>query len=268
MQDTIRVLLGDGHRCTLWGLKTLIDAEKPRMEVATTAWRPADVLAGVRKHQPDIVLLELDIDGQSGLQLIGPVRDYSAAKIIIFTGVRDTDLHEQAILAGAQGLVLKSEPAELVVRAIERVHAGELWLKRQLTARLIARMTAARPRTRREGDWLSGANLTRTEMRVIEAAVKYKGAPNKVIAETLRISSHTLRNHLSAIYTKLGIHRRLDLILYGMEHGMDCRGGTEVIRIAPAELPTGSLQVRSVPARTVRFGSRHEALEMPTRSTT
>jgi len=63
--------------------------------------------------------------------------------------------------------------------------------------------------------------LTRRERWVVENRVKYRGVPNKAIAPALRISPHTLRNHLSSIYAKLGLRRRLDLVLYAMENGLD-----------------------------------------------
>jgi DNA-binding NarL/FixJ family response regulator len=187
------------------------------MVLADTVSRTGDVLRSVRQHRPDVVLLEIDVGEGAGLELISLVNEGGAAKIIIFTGNRNASLHEQAILAGAHGLVLKSEPVNVVLRAIEAVHAGELWLKRDVTAKIVGMMTAA---YHQSSPPHCNSLFTPSETRVVAAAVKFRGAPNKIIADVLHMSPNTFRNHLSAIYLKLGIHRRLDLVLYGIQHGL------------------------------------------------
>jgi DNA-binding NarL/FixJ family response regulator len=67
-------------------------------------------------------------------------------------------------------------------------------------------------------DILAHSTLTAAERKVVAAVVRHKGSPNKVVAAFLHLSEHTLRNHLASIYSKLGIHRRVDLVLYGIEH--------------------------------------------------
>jgi two-component system, NarL family, nitrate/nitrite response regulator NarL len=217
VDSPIKVLVVDDNACMVLGLKHLIDSERPAMVLADTVTRAGDVLRSVRQHQPDVVLLEIDVGEESGLELISLVNEGGAAKIIIFTGNRNAALHEQAILAGAHGLVLKSEPVNVVLRAIEAVHAGELWLKRDVTAKIVGMMTAA---YHQSSPPHCNSLFTPSETRVVAAAVKFRGAPNKIIADVLHMSPNTFRNHLSAIYLKLGIHRRLDLVLYGIQHGL------------------------------------------------
>lgn len=217
MDSPIKVLVVDDNACMVLGLKHLIDSERPAMVLVDTVSRAGDVLRSVRHHQPDVVLLEIDVGEESGLELISLVNEGGAAKIIIFTGNRNTSVHEQAILAGAHGLVLKSEPVNVVLRAIEAVHAGELWLKRDVTAKIVGMMTAA---YHQSSPPHCNSLFTPSETRVVAAAVKFRGAPNKIIADVLHMSPNTFRNHLSAIYLKLGIHRRLDLVLYGIQHGL------------------------------------------------
>ena len=65
------------------------------------------------------------------------------------------------------------------------------------------------------------STLTATERKIIAAVTKHKGSPNKTIAAALHISSHTLRNHLASIYEKLGVHKRVDLVFYALENGLD-----------------------------------------------
>lgn len=217
----IRILLVDDHRSVLWGLEKLIESARPRMEVVAKATCGADAMAAVGAHQPDVVLLDLDLGDEDGRDLIPRIRERSEAKVIILTGLRDPAGRERAVSCGACGLVHKSEPAEVILEAIERVHGGELWLDRSTVARLFASLFGKAKNDPGDHQARAVDELTAAERRTIAAVVKYKSAPNKLIADAIHISGHTLRNHLASIYAKLGVHRRLDLVLYALEHGLD-----------------------------------------------
>jgi DNA-binding NarL/FixJ family response regulator len=210
-------MLVDDHRSVLWGLEKLIDGQQPRMRVVITATCSSEAVSGAQRHHPDVILLDLDLGGESGMSLISKLRAFGNAKIVILTGVNNSEMREQAIMKGAAGVVLKTEPAQMILNAIERVHGGELWLDRSTTARVFASMS----RRGAAGAAPGNEPLTSAERRVVACVVQHKGAPNKVIADALHISGHTLRNHLASIYGKLCIHRRLELVLYAMEHGID-----------------------------------------------
>lgn len=213
--NPISVLLVDDHRSVLWGLSKLIESARPQMQLADSVTCHRDALAAMRRHQPDIVLLDLDLGEENGLDLVGQL--CGDAGVIILTGSRDSESRQRAMLAGARGVIHKAEPAEVILKAIVHVHAGEPWLDRGSLGKLLDAFSTAK---RQAADPQSSARstLTPAERRVVSAVVRHKGAPNKVVAATLHISEHTLRNHLASIYSKLGIHRRLDLVLYGIEH--------------------------------------------------
>jgi DNA-binding NarL/FixJ family response regulator len=136
----------------------------------------------------------------------------------VLTGMKDAEVRERAIVEGAWGVVLKSEPADVILTAIERVSRGEVWVDGATAARVLASLSHGRT----AGAAACPADaLTAAERKIVASVVKHKGAPNKVIADVLNISAHTLRNHLVSIYGKLRIHRRLELVLYAMEHGLD-----------------------------------------------
>lgn len=211
----IRVLLVDDHRSVLWGLGKLIESARPQAQLARCATCGAEALAAIDEETPDIVLLDLDLGGESGIELLPKLRAREGVKVIVLTGLRDPATRERAVLAGARGFVQKTEPADTILKAIVHVHAGELWLDRATIGKLFdAKAPAA------ECSRASGRVLTPAERRIIPAVVRYKGAPNKVIADALHLSEHTLRNHLASIYAKLDVHSRLDLVLYAMEHGL------------------------------------------------
>jgi two-component system nitrate/nitrite response regulator NarL len=212
----IRVLLVDDHRSVLWGLGKLIEAARPQLELAESATCRREALAALDRRCPDIVLLDLDLGGECGIDLVPQLRARAGVQVIILTGLRDRETCDRAVLAGARGMVHKTESAEVVLKAIVRVHAGELWLDRATVGKLFHA-----PQNPQADRPLDGQHaLTPAERRIVAAVVRHKGAPNKVIADALHLSEHTLRNHLASIYSKLDVHNRLDLVLYAMEHGL------------------------------------------------
>ncbi|HSA70028.1 MAG TPA: response regulator transcription factor [Burkholderiales bacterium] len=208
----IRVLVVDHHRCVLWGLAKLIESARPELELADIATCQSEALAAMEKHRPHVVLLDLDLGSENGFDLLPQLT--SEAAVLILTGVRDRGAHERAVVAGARGVIHKSEPAEMILKAIARVHAGEPWLDRAVIGRVLQTLS----RRQRESEQPAHASLTAAERKVVAAVVRQKSAPNKVIAEALHLSEHTLRNHLSSIYGKLGINKRIELVLHAMEH--------------------------------------------------
>jgi two-component system, NarL family, nitrate/nitrite response regulator NarL len=214
----VRVLVVDDHRAVLWGLGKLIESAGPPLELVGTASNSADALAASAGHRPNVVLLDLDLGTANGADLV-PQMCQNGAKVIILSGSADPELRERAVMAGASGFVHKSEPAETILRAITRVHAGEVWLERATVARMFASFRQPGPRSTAEA--APEDALTPAERKVIVQVVRHKSAPNKVIADALGISAHTLRNHLASIYDKLSLNRRLDLVLYAVERKLD-----------------------------------------------
>ncbi|HEU4351103.1 MAG TPA: response regulator transcription factor [Burkholderiales bacterium] len=209
----IRVLLVDDHRCVLWGLAKLIESARPQLELVDIATCHREALAAMQKHRPHVVLLDLDLGGESGFDLVPQLA--SEAAVLILTGLRDPAVQERAVVAGARGVIYKTEPAELILKAIERVHAGEPWLDRSAMGRVLQTLSR---RQGRPSEPPPHATLTAAERKVVAAVVRQRSAPNKVIADALHLSEHTLRNHLSSIYGKLGINKRVELVLHAMEH--------------------------------------------------
>jgi DNA-binding NarL/FixJ family response regulator len=218
--QSIRVLLVDDHPTVLWGLEKLIDSAKPAMEVVATATNRADALAAAAQHQPDVVLVDIDLGGDCGLDLLQELLRHCQAKPIMFTGLSEPELRERAVLQGARGLVHKTDSVEVILKAIEFVHRGELWLDRAATARVFEALRAASEHKQTDATPSGIAALTQKEREVVVAVMEHKGAPSKVIAADLHISPHTLRNHLATIYSKLVVRNRMDLLMYAHEHGL------------------------------------------------
>jgi DNA-binding NarL/FixJ family response regulator len=224
---TIRVLLTDDHALVLWGLRQLIDSAQPRMAVIGTATSARELMEHPALRDTDLVLLDLGLPDGDPLECI---RRLTAAglKVLVLTGNLNVMQHMEAVKAGARGVVLKSHSTELLLRAIDRVHAGEVWVERALMAQLLGSITggagmaaapAAAPAPQDEQSQRI-ASLTPKERQVVQALVQHRGAKSLVVAETLAMSEHTLRNHLTVIYSKLNVHGRLELYAYALEHGL------------------------------------------------
>jgi two-component system, NarL family, nitrate/nitrite response regulator NarL len=217
---SIRVVLVDDYRSMLWALERLIESAAPRLKTVGTATTRAEAIRCVAAQQPDIVVLDPDLDGDNVIDLIPQFAHSGRTRLIVLTGGRDRESSERAVIAGARGLLHKSVPPEHILSAIEKVHQGQLWLDDGIVMRVFATLTRERER---RAESPRHAALTVAEQKIISALVEHRGAPNKVIASSLHISDHTLRNHLASIYSKLGVHRRLDLVLFTLEHGLHKR---------------------------------------------
>ena len=214
----IRVLLVDDHKTMLWGLERLIESENPRMQVIGKATNKAEIFAILKLSKPDVILLDLDLNGENSLDFLEELLQESQARVLVFTGLQDPVVHQRAIINGASGVVLKNENADVILRAIKYVHAGELWFDRAATSRLLRSLNAPVTTFNKASQHNKIATLTPKERQVITAMALIPGARNKVVADRLCMSEHTLRNHLTGIYAKLDLENRLELCMFAIEH--------------------------------------------------
>jgi two-component system, NarL family, nitrate/nitrite response regulator NarL len=219
----IRVLLIDDHRSILWGLERLIESGKPAMEVVGTATNCTDALKLIDEATPDLILLDIGLGDQNGVDEIPNLIARSNAKILVLTGVRDESLHDKAVLAGASGVVEKEASAETILAAIEKVHEGQLWLDRVVTGRIFLEMSRENAAQSVDPERTKIESLTDREREIVAVSASHAGANAKSIAEMLYISEHTLRNHLTSIYDKLDVANRLELFAYAHKHGLTKR---------------------------------------------
>lgn len=213
----IRVFLVDDHRATLWGLERLVGTAQ-RLQLAGSATSIAELLASPESREADVIVIDLDLGGHDSSDSFAELLSTYGAKVLVLTGARDLDAHRRAVLAGARGVVRKEEPVDVLLRAIEKVHEGDVWVNRALIGDIMNMLTGSKKAAAPDDARI--ATLTPKEVEVIGAVVRYKGAKSLVIADDLGISEHTLRNHLTAIYHKLEVHGRLELYLYAKERGI------------------------------------------------
>src|SRR6266516_1619853 len=201
----IRILLIDGLELFIDGLRALIQSE-PGMIVVGTALDRIEALESA-SLRPDIILLDLVLERESSLDFLPDLlRIAERARVLIVTGVPDAELQLRAVRLGAMGVVLKTEPASNLFKAIRKVPSGEAWFRRSMLAAIVTgilRETATLTSGEREVIWLLG-----------------QGLRNKNIGERLFISETTVRHHLTSIFDKLEIADRLELMMYAYQHGL------------------------------------------------
>jgi len=217
-EKPIRILLIDDHVVVRAGLRLIIQS-RPDMTIVGEAGDRDDALALAASEHPDIVLLDLDLGGDSGMALIAELtRTAGDARIIILTGLRDPEAHRQAVLRGAMGIVKKEKAAEVLISAIERVHAGEAWLDPSLMAGVLTEMARSTRPKKTDPEAAKIYSLTNREREVV--ALIGEGIKNKEIADRLFISETTVRHHLTSIFDKLGVADRVELLIYAFRHGL------------------------------------------------
>lgn len=211
----MRVMVVDDHPTMVWGLEQLIASQHPRMQVVATATDAQEALNKASTHRPDVVLLDLDLDGRSSLDIVPALSTQNACQVLILTGERKPHILDQAVRLGARGILRKDASAPTVIKAIEKVHAGEIWLDRASMARMLGGLRQRPPQTPEQA---RQATLTQRERKIVQVILAGHGAANKLLADRLFISEHTLRNHLSSIYHKLCVSNRLELYVYALKH--------------------------------------------------
>lgn len=202
-----------------WGLERLIQSGRPRFEVAGVACSREEAVDLLRRQKPDVVAV--DLDAGYGNEALAELKALSSASFVALTSSSDTTMLDQAVVAGVRGIVRKSDPPGALLKAIERVQAGELWIDRGAAGRIFMELARRNTRQANDPEQIKMASLTTRERQLIAAVTSDASAPGKTIARRLSISEHTLRNHLSSIYGKLGLCNRVDLYAYATRHGLN-----------------------------------------------
>ncbi len=214
----IRILIVDDHALVCTALHLLIE-NRPGLHVVGAAANRPEALSLAARAQPDIILLALNPGDRSGLDLLPALLAVArSAQVLILTGSPDPDQHRHAVCLGAKGIVPKEKSPETLLTAIEKVHAGEVWLEPAMLATVLHELTPGRSRKPLSPEEAKITALTARERAVITCIGA--GLRNKQIAQRLLISETTVRHHLTAIFDKLGLAWRLELMIYAYRHGL------------------------------------------------
>lgn len=244
----IRLMLIDDQVIVREGLRLLLESQTG-LNVVGDAASCKEAIALAKIEQPDVILLDLDLGDSHGLSCLTDLLAVAPkTRVLVLTGVYDLDVHHAAISNGAMGIVRKLEAGDVLVKAIRKVSAGEVWLDGVLMARVlsdlwntrtpatemataaanhisdkerqVAEMWRPKSQSQSQDDYESVkiARLTEREREVV--TLIGEGLRNQQIADRLCISVITVRHHLSSVFSKLEVGDRFELAIYSYRHGL------------------------------------------------
>ncbi len=215
----VRVLIADDHPIVREGLRRLLSLEED-VEIVGEAGDGESTVSMVEKLDPDVVLLDLRMPGMDGFAALQRMQKLGKkTRVIVLTASEDKNEFVQAMKLGCSGIVLKQTAADLIIKSIRKVHAGEIWLDSHTTAAVMRQFASpsdvGAPSSMRARD---RSPLSHREREIV--ALVAQGYKNKEMAEKMFISEQTVKNHLHNIFDKLGVSDRLELALYAIHKGL------------------------------------------------
>jgi len=187
-----------------------------QMQVVAQAGNRAEALERAATSRPDVIILDLLLGEEDGLSFLPELCQVSPnSRVLVLTGVQSSDAHRRAIRRGAMGIVLKEHAADQLLKAIKKVHEGEVWIERSMMGSMIQELNKPAPV---DPEVSKIESLTDREREVI--ALVGEGLKNKQVGERLFISETTVTHHLSSVFSKLEVSDRLELIIYAFRHGL------------------------------------------------
>ena len=204
--EPLRILLVDDEPLLLESLEIILTMN--HMEITGMAQDGYEALEVLSKHFCDLALVDLNMKGMGGIELISHMKTkYPKVKILVLTTFYDDKNITQAIANGAEGYLLKDSGKDAILGAISQIMNGRNVIDSKVMQRLAALMNSS----------TSSANTSlldgMTEREQEICSLLADGLTNKQIAETLYISEGTVKNYISSIYDKTGIHDRAKLIV-------------------------------------------------------
>jgi DNA-binding NarL/FixJ family response regulator len=204
--NALRVFLLDDHELVRIGLRTLIDAEGDLLVVGEAA-TPREALDRIPEARPDVAVVDLHLDSGNGVEVCRELRSrHPGIRCLVVSAYSDERDVSGAILAGAAGYVLKQRGSQDLLEAIRIVARGGTVFDPTLTEGVLDRLRAGSdsdPRLRR---------LSIQERRILELIAD--GRTNRQIASELSLAEKTVRNYVSNLLAKLGMHRRSEAAAY------------------------------------------------------
>jgi DNA-binding NarL/FixJ family response regulator len=214
--ERIRVMLAEDHSMVRQGLKQLIELEND-IKVVAEAADGVQAVDYYHIEKPDIVLMDINMPKQNGLQALDSIKQKDPdARIIILTIHQEREYLFQALQFGANGYVLKDADGAILVEAIRKVYQGEAYIQATMAKELIVEFK--RYTSGDAGSTRKSSLLSERELEVLRLVAK--GMLNKEIAKVLFISEKTVKNHISNIFRKLKVTDRTQAAIYAIKNNL------------------------------------------------
>jgi DNA-binding NarL/FixJ family response regulator len=212
---SIRVLVVDDHPLVLDGIAAVL-AGDPELSLVGVAETGEEALALAAAEAPDVVLLDVGLGSESGLDLIEPIRRAAPlARIVMLTVADDAYSVQEALRRGARGYVLKGSSREDVRMAVHRVSDGFAHVDAAVSDYLVREAEASR-RSAASDD--AAPTLTRRQLEIIRMVAA--GLTNDAIASLIGVTSETVKTHLSRAFARLGARDRASAVAICMRRGL------------------------------------------------
>ena len=214
MERTIRILIADDHVVVREGLRAVLGSE-PDMEVVGEAATGKGVLERAAELSPDVILMDIQMPGINGIEATRRILDTSPkVGVVVLTMFEDDVSVFSAMRAGARGYVLKGAHPSEILKVLRAVAAGEAYFGPEIARRLMNFFSAPKPPSPAE----AFPELTAREREILDLIAQ--GHNNTKIAARLFVSSKTVGNHISHIFTKLQVADRAQAIIRAREAGL------------------------------------------------
>jgi len=216
----IRVMLVEDHALVRAGISGLLSS-LPDIEVVAEAGSGPQALPLIAQHQPDVVMMDIDLPGQNGLETTKQIKQqYSGVRVIILS-MHDAQAYvRQALRVGAAGYLLKDAPLAELELAIRAVARGDIYLTPAVSRHVIqgnGKQSDARPDDRLQSDGLDHA-LTHRQAEIVQLVAK--GKTTQQIAHLLELSPKTVEAHRAQVMARLGIYDVAGLVRYAIKAGL------------------------------------------------
>ncbi len=220
MSALIRILLVDDQALFREGLRTILNARRPYLEVVAEAANGKEAIAADLSEKPDVILMDLNmpvLDGVAATREI--IAQRPASRIIVLTTFDEDERIFEALKAGACGYLLKDCDSHQLSDAITAAYNGECFLQPSVAARVIAELNRrSTPSTVSDADQKLIEPLSAREKEVLRELAR--GLSNKEIAAQLGLAEGTVKNHISNILGKLGVFDRTQAALRARDLGL------------------------------------------------
>jgi two-component system, NarL family, response regulator LiaR len=215
-QGTIRLLICDDQAIVCEGLRAILESAR-QIEVVGVANNGVDAIELVRTIQPDLVLMDLKMPRMNGIQATKVIREqFTSVRILVLTTYDEDEWVIDAVRAGAAGYVLKDMPQEDLIKAIWETMQGWSPIAPQVAGKLLKQVAQQPDRVVPERQLIS--QLSEREREVL--GLLASGLSNADIAQTLFLSDGTVKNYVSAIFTKLGVADRTQAAIVAIRAGL------------------------------------------------